>query len=149
MSAAFALGCAEEDVRPIDPSCIAPAPASATFDPDQTPVVARASQEEEQQQTPVPLVQQNPPAPAVADSFWAYEAWSDRNRPRPWKRRSISLGYIGDQPLSGGVMRDTPMPSAAVYGNGLSWQQYAQQRSWPSNPTYYYSSPSYRYYRYR
>jgi len=52
--------------------------------------------------------QRETPAPAI-DSFWLQEAVAEQTRPPPRPVRSISLGYIGDAPLTGGVMRDTPM----------------------------------------
>jgi hypothetical protein len=93
------------------------------------------SQEEEQAQAA---------APAVADSFWSAEAQDELSRPRPRLRRSISLGYVGDEPLSGGVMRDTPMPPPEAQGGGLTWQQYIRQRSWPEQrPARPYYDPTY------
>ena len=45
------------------------------------------------------------------DSFWLAQAIAEANRPPPTPiRRTVSLGYIGDEPLGSGVMRDTPMP---------------------------------------
>ncbi len=57
------------------------------------------------------------PAHSVAftppgDTFWLQEAREMATRPPPQRAQSISLGYIGDAPLAGGVMRDTPMPQA-------------------------------------
>jgi hypothetical protein len=49
------------------------------------------------------------PAPPI-DSFWLQEAVAESTRPPPRPVHSISLGYVGDTPLTGGVMRDTPMP---------------------------------------
>lgn len=46
---------------------------------------------------------------APADTFWLQESRDEVTRPPLEHARSISLGYIGDGPLSGGVMRDTPM----------------------------------------
>ncbi len=45
------------------------------------------------------------------DDFWLHQAIEERTRPPLVQAQSVSLGYIGDTPLSGGVMRDTPMPS--------------------------------------
>ncbi len=44
------------------------------------------------------------------DSFWLAQAISDANKPpaRP-PRQTISLGYAGDEPLSGSVTRDSPV----------------------------------------
>lgn len=50
------------------------------------------------------------PAPPV-DTFWLQQALEESSRPPPRPVRSISLGYIGDAPLTGGMMRDTPMPA--------------------------------------
>lgn len=45
------------------------------------------------------------------DSFWLAQAITEANRPPPAPiRQTISLGFAGDEPLSNGVMRDTPMP---------------------------------------
>ncbi len=44
------------------------------------------------------------------DSFWLQQEIAAMHEPKPLPVRSISLGYIGDTPLSGGVMRNTPMP---------------------------------------
>ena len=44
------------------------------------------------------------------DAFWLHEAVDEATRPIPARPRSISLGYVGNTPLTGGVMRDTPMP---------------------------------------
>ena len=54
------------------------------------------------------------PAPAI-DSFWLQQAVSEANKPPLQRPRSISLGYIGDGPLTGGVMRDTPMAPNPSY----------------------------------
>ena len=52
-----------------------------------------------------------PITPAVVDSFWLTQAMVEANQPPPPPHaRSISLGYVGDTPLSGGMMRDTPLP---------------------------------------
>jgi hypothetical protein len=50
--------------------------------------------------------------PRVNDTFWLEQAVAQRQAEQdpPARARSISLGYIGDDPLAGGVMRDTPMP---------------------------------------
>jgi hypothetical protein len=58
----------------------------------------------------VPVVQQREeePMPPV-DTFWLQQAVAESTRPPPRPVRSISLGYIGDAPLAGGVMRDTPI----------------------------------------
>lgn len=80
-----------------------------------------------------PLPESIPPAPAVADSFSIHQAEEEATRPAPRPARSISLGYAGDEPLAGGVMRDTPMdvdPNAPP-GTRMTWQQYIRQPSWP------------------
>lgn len=58
----------------------------------------------------VPVAQQREqePMPPV-DTFWLQQAVAQSTEPPPRPVRSISLGYIGDAPLAGGVMRDTPM----------------------------------------
>lgn len=71
-------------------------------------------------------------APVVlADSYPIYEAREEATRPLPRPRQSLSLGYVGDEPLAGGVTRETYMPPPQPYGYGLTWQQYVHQRSWP------------------
>jgi hypothetical protein len=53
------------------------------------------------------LVAMQPPI----DTFWLQQEIAAMHEPKPTPVRSISLGYIGDAPLTGGVMRDTPMPA--------------------------------------
>ena len=64
----------------------------------------------------VPIAEQaqQDPAPPV-DTFWLQQAIAESRKPPPRPVRSVSLGYVGDTPLTGGVMRDTPMgpPQAA------------------------------------
>jgi hypothetical protein len=43
-------------------------------------------------------------------AFPAAHAYAQATSPPPSRPRSKSLGFIGDAPLAGGVMRDTPMP---------------------------------------
>lgn len=57
---------------------------------------------------PVAAQQEQDPVPPV-DTFWLQQAVAESTRPPPRPVRSISLGYIGDGPLTGGVMRDTPL----------------------------------------
>ena len=78
-----------------------------------------------------PLPDTVPPAPAVADSFWTRAQEEEAARPPPRLARSISLGYAGDEPLAGGVMRDTRMETPAATGPGMTWQQWMRQPSWP------------------
>ena len=70
---------------------------------------------------PVAAQQEQDPVPPV-DTFWLQQAVAESTRPPPRPVHSISLGYIGDGPLTGGVMRDTPMgpqqnPSYVEYTN--------------------------------
>jgi len=58
-----------------------------------------------------PPVQQNAELAPPGDSFWLAQAITEMNKPPPQRARSISLGYVGDAPLGGGVMRDTPLPA--------------------------------------
>ena len=44
-------------------------------------------------------------ARAVEDDFWQIERHEEATRPRLRHARSISLGFVGDAPLAGGVMR--------------------------------------------
>lgn len=48
----------------------------------------------------------------VDDSFWANQAASEATRPPPSRPSSISLGFSGDDVLTGGVTRDTPVSIA-------------------------------------
>ena len=64
-----------------------------------------------------PPVQQDAELAPPGDSFWLAQAITEMHKPPPLRPRSISLGYVGDAPLSGSVMRDTPMP-APDYPNG-------------------------------
>ena len=49
-------------------------------------------------------------SPIVRDDFWIDEAIATMSEPKPIRPKSISLGYVGDAPLSGGVMRGAPNP---------------------------------------
>lgn len=59
------------------------------------------------------------PSRVVHDDFWIDQQIAAMNEPPPVRPKSISLGYAGDTPLSGGIMRDSPMPepaAASAYG---------------------------------
>ncbi len=58
----------------------------------------------------LPPVQQNVAMQPPIDTFWLQQEIAAMREPKPLPVRSISLGYVGDTPLTGGVMRDTPMP---------------------------------------
>jgi len=58
-----------------------------------------------------PPIQQSAELAPPGDSFWLAEAVTEARKPPPARARSISLGYVGNAPLVGGVMRDTPMPA--------------------------------------
>lgn len=96
---------------------------------------------------PVPVAETVPPAAAVADAFWIHEEQEEVRRPPLRPVRSISLGYVGDEPLGGSVMRDTPLAPPANDGPGRTWQEYNRQPSWPDawsaagRPIYYAGSP--------
>lgn len=62
----------------------------------------------------LPPVQQSFAMQPPIDTFWMQQSIAAMREPPPVPVRSISLGYIGDAPLSGGVMRDTPMPQPQV-----------------------------------
>lgn len=81
-------------------------------------------------EAPEPMPDTLPPAPAIADSFALYEAQSEATSPRPRRPRSISLGYIGDAPLAGGVTRDTVIAPPRNEGPGVTWQRYIGAPSW-------------------
>ena len=58
----------------------------------------------------VAIVQGGPVAAAdYGETFPEAFAASESVRPRPERPASISLGYVGDTPLTGGVVRDTPL----------------------------------------
>ncbi len=97
------------------------------------------SEEMSSPQTPCAMGDTLPPAVAVADSFPIHERVEEASRPRPRLQRSISLGYVGDQPLSGSVMRDTPMPQQTWDGPGQTWQQYIRNPAW--GPSYVPQAP--------
>lgn len=59
----------------------------------------------------LPLIQQHVALTPPGDTFWLAASREEVTRPPLVRARSISLGYIGDTPLTGGVMRDTPMPT--------------------------------------
>jgi hypothetical protein len=59
---------------------------------------------------PLPQIQTHAVLVPPVDTFWFQEAQDEATRPAPARARSISLGYVGNTPLTGGVMRDTPMP---------------------------------------
>lgn len=65
----------------------------------------------ESQFNELPPMQQNATFAPPIDDFWLHQAIEERTRPPLVRPQSISLGYVGDTPLSGGVMRDTPMPA--------------------------------------
>jgi len=73
------------------------------FDTSFVPIAAQ------QEQDPVPPVSWSGAHAPMVDTFWLQQAVAESTRPPPRPVHSISLGYIGDGPLTGGVMRDTPM----------------------------------------
>lgn len=50
------------------------------------------------------------PSRVVVDDFWLDQQIAAMSEPDPVRPKSISLGYAGDTPLSGGLMRDSPLP---------------------------------------
>ena len=77
---------------------------------------AGCAEEDEELQVRAPVRQElhcaELPHATPDDSFWLAQAIAEANRPLPTPiRQTVSLGYIGDEPLSNGVMRDTPMPA--------------------------------------
>lgn len=102
--------------------------------------------EEVQEVARYPVRDTHPPAPAVADSYDVYERQDEATRPPPRPRQTISLGFVGNEPLSNSVMRDTPMDYAQQQGpgqgQGQTWQQYIRDPSWP--PAY--RPPTYGFY---
>ncbi len=79
----------------------------------------------------LPTIQTHAALVPPVDTFWAQEVADRATQPPIEHARSISLGYVGDTPLTGGVMRDTPM-EAPQYGGypASNYMQYA-----PSYPT--------------
>lgn len=63
----------------------------------------------------LPPAQQSLAMQPPLDSFWMQQEIAAMHEPKPLPVRSISLGYIGDTPLTGGVMRNTPMPPRPAY----------------------------------
>lgn len=57
----------------------------------------------------LPPAQQNVDLLPPIDAFWLHQAAVESTTPIPERPRSISLGYVGNTPLAGGVMRDTPV----------------------------------------
>ena len=101
---------------------------------------------DEEMLRPCAMPERLPPAPAVADSFPVYtvpandSAREETNPPRPRLQHSLSLGFVGNEPLAGGVMRDTPMMPPQQYDGqdpaavqGQTWQQYVRNPSWPQS----------------
>lgn len=78
---------------------------------------------------------QGRPYPTVVDDFWLNEQIAAMNEPPPRRPKSISLGYAGDAPLSGGVMRDTYIepPAAPAYAEPRGCACDLRYRS-PSGP---------------
>jgi hypothetical protein len=66
------------------------------------------------------------------DDFWMATQWSEQRRPAPERPRSISLGYIGDGVLPGGITRDDPVPPSrrSRGGGGQTWQEYVNSPGW-------------------
>jgi hypothetical protein len=60
-----------------------------------------------------PMQQTNAMLPPV-DTFWLQQSVAALHEPPPLPVRSISLGYVGDAPLAGGVMRNTPLAPVQV-----------------------------------
>ena len=67
-----------------------------------------------------PMQAQSAMFPPV-DTFWLQQEVAQMREPKPLPVRSISLGYIGDAPLTGGVMNGPPQydpqwgPTRAAY----------------------------------
>jgi len=63
-----------------------------------------------------PMQAQNAMFPPV-DTFWLQQEVAQMRAPKPLPVRSISLGYIGDAPLTNGVMNGPQSwgPTQAVY----------------------------------
>jgi hypothetical protein len=63
-----------------------------------------------------PMQAQNAMFPPV-DTFWLQQEVAHMREPRPLPVRSISLGYIGDTPLTGGMMNGPEQfgPNRATY----------------------------------
>jgi len=71
----------------------------------------------------------------AAMPLWLFVATERANRPHPRPRLShtVSLGYVGDAPLTGALMRDTPVPTL-VDEEGQPFQEdmdEQQPQYWP------------------
>lgn len=80
---------------------------------------------------------------AVGDSFWVNQGLARAGEPPPHAVRSLSLGYVGNEPLPGGVMRDTPMEQPGAIGPGQSWQRYVRSGGWPAASPHPFHVPDY------
>jgi hypothetical protein len=103
----------------------------------QEPVHSPADVMHQSRQSRVRIQMVQPPGPNTEDGFWLAQATSESSRPPLQRPKSISLGYIGDEPLAGGVMRDTPMARGGHGGGGYRrWQGYINAPNWRT-PTGY------------
>ena len=68
-----------------------------------------------------PVQAQNAMFPPV-DTFWLQQEVAQMREPKPLPVRSISLGYIGDTPLTGGVM-NAPQQWGPVHAAYIEQQQ--------------------------
>jgi hypothetical protein len=105
----------------------------AIQEPPHTP--AEISRQSQHSRVRIEMVQ--PPGPNTEDAFWLAQSTSEAVRPPLERPKSRSLGYIGDEPLAGGVMRDTPMPPRGHRGGGYRrWEGYINAPNWRT-PTGY------------
>jgi len=81
-------------------------------------------------------VQVQAPGPTTEDDFWLAQRASEYARPPPERPRSISLGYISDDILAGGVTRYGPLPARRGRSGGGTWQSYMHAPSWPGGATW-------------
>ena len=107
-------------------------------------LTAGCAEDEESFQVRAPVKQElhcaELPHTTPDDSFWLAQAIAEANRPPATPFRStVSLGYVGDEPLSNGVMHDTPLPARA-YPDPLA-QLAAPFKSDRSSRSYYYGQP--------
>ena len=79
------------------------------------------------------------------DTFWVEHELAQARRPEPDRPRSISLGYVGQGKLAGGVGRDDLVEPrrAAPYGP-MTWQEYVTAPTWRTNGGHGYATPALR-----
>lgn len=68
------------------------------------------------------------------DTFWAEHEAAQARRTEPERPRSISLGYVGQGKLAGGVGRDDlVVPRHPGAHGAMTWQEYVNAPTWHPN----------------